>query len=86
MGECIRMGEEYYIVIDEVNHEMIVCNYYFDDSHPRGLERKVFTRAYGKGAAFTYDEAKGFCEKLCDIFNSESFKRESVSFVKPHNN
>lgn len=80
------MGEEYYIVIDEVNHEMIVCNYYFDDSHPRGLERKVFTRAYGKGAAFTYDEAKGFCEKLCDIFNSESFKRESVSFVKPHNN
>lgn len=86
MGECIRMGEEYYIVIDEVNHEMIVCNYYFDDSHPRGLERKVFTRAYGKGAAFSYDEAKGFCEKLCDIFNSESFKRESVSFVKPHNN
>lgn len=80
------MGEEYYIVIDEVNHEMIVCNYYFDDSHPRGLERKVFTRAYGKGAAFSYDEAKGFCEKLCDIFNSESFKRESVSFVKPHNN
>ena len=54
------MGEEYYIVIDEVNQEMAVCNYLFDNSHPRGYERTVFTRAYGKGAAFTYDEAKGF--------------------------
>ena len=80
------MEEEYYIVIDEVKNEVSVCNYYFDDSHPRGFERKVFTRAYGKGAAFSYDEAKGFCEKLCDIFNSEGFKRESVSYVKPQNN
>ena len=80
------MEEEYYIVIDEVKNEVAVCNNLFDNSHSRGLERKVFTRAYGKGAAFTYDEAKGFCEKLCDIFNSEGFKRESVSFVKPHNN
>ena len=80
------MEEEYYIVIDEVKNEVAVCNYLFDDSHPRGFERKVFTRASGKGAAFSYDEAKGFCEKLCDIFNSEGFKRESVSYVKPQNN
>ena len=80
------MEEDYYIVIDEVKNEVTVCNYLFDDTHPRGFERKVFTRAYGKGAAFTYDEAKGFCEKLCDIFNSDSFKRESVSFIKSENN
>ena len=76
------MEEEYYIVIDEVKNEVSVCNYLFNDTYPRGLERKVFTRGYGEKDAFSYDEAKGFCEMLCDIFNSESFRKESVSFVK----
>ena len=74
--------EDYYIVVDEVEKEVHVCNYLFNDSHPRGIERKVFTRGYGKEDAFTLEEAERFCNHLCDIFNSKEFKRESVSFVK----
>ena len=80
------MYDEYYIVEDDVKKDVHVCMYMFDDAHPSGFERKVFTRNYGKASAFSFDDAKGFCNKLCDIFNSQSFKRESVRYIKPENN
>lgn len=77
---------EYYVVVDNVKKEVSVCNYLFDTNHPRGFERKVFARSYDEDSAWNYQEAMSFCIYLCDVFNSESFRKESVSFVKPHNN
>ena len=80
------MMEEYYIVVDDVQEDVHVCMYMFDDDHPRGYERKVFSRSFSKRSPFSFSDAMGFCVNLCDIFNSESFKRESVSYGKPQNN
>ena len=74
--------EDYYIVVDEVEENVHICNYLFNDSNPRGIERKVFTRGYGKDSAFTLEEAESFCSHLCDIFNSKRFRRESISYGK----
>ena len=76
------MDGDYYIVVDDVQKDVHVCKYIFDEDHPQGYERKVFTRNYGNDSAFSFDDAKGFCDSLCDIFNSESFEKESVNFVK----
>lgn len=78
--------DEYYIVIDDVKKDVQVCMYVFDEDHPRGYERKVFSRNFGKDSAFSFEDAKHFCDKLCDIFNSPSFKRESISYGKTENN
>lgn len=78
--------DEYYIVVDDVKEDVHVCMYMFDRNHPSGFERKVFTRSFGKGSAFSFTEAKRFCDYLCDIFNSESFRKESVGYGKPGNN
>ena len=75
-------NDEYYLVVDDDLKEVQVCNYVFDDDHPSGYERKVFTRGYGKHSAFNFEEAEGFCSRLCDIFNSKRFKRESISYGK----
>ena len=77
--------DEYYVVVDEVQKDVSVCMYMFDDDHPSGFERKVFTRGYGESSAFNLDEAKGFCNRLCDIFNSKRFRRESISYGKSRN-
>ena len=79
-------NDEYYIVVDELRKDVSVCMYMFDDDHPSGYERKVFSRAYGEGAAFSLDEAKSFCSRLCDIFNSKGFRKESVGYGKSGNN
>ena len=73
---------DYYIVVDFDVKDVSVCMYLFDNNHPNGMERKVFTRSFSDDSAFTFEEAKKFCDSLCDIFNSESFRKESVSFVK----
>lgn len=80
------MSEDYYVTVDEAEHCVSVSTYLFNCFHPNGVEKNLSSIRYGGKSGFSLDEAKGFCEKLCDIFNSESFKRESVSFVKPHNN
>ena len=74
--------DEYYIVVDDVQKDVHVCMYMFDDDHPRGYERKVFSRNFGEDSAFSFEDAKSFCRRLCDIFNSKAFKNESVSYGK----
>lgn len=78
--------KDYYIVVDCDVKDVSVCMYLFDSNHPNGVERKVFTRSFSEDSAFSFEDAKGFCDNLCDIFNSDSFKRESVSFIKSENN
>ena len=85
------MEEEYYIIIDEVKNEVAVCNYLFDDSHPRGFERKVFTRAYS-----TAKDSKGRVSVLSNLIiikkevsnlkeNLEMIESDDVHMCKLHN-
>ena len=77
----MNMNDEYYLVVDDDLKEVQVCNYVFDDDHPSGYERKVFKRSFSKGSPFNFEDAKSFCSRLCDIFNSKRFRRETVGYV-----
>lgn len=75
------MSDEYYLVVDNIEKKISICRYEFPRNEPQGHERRICSRSYGDDTDFTYKEVKSFCNRLCDIFNSEAFEKESVNFI-----